>query len=387
MAERVPQAPQSGARSEPQANEVTDGIPLVDLREEIESLEPRLSKAIAVVLRSGRFILGPEVEAFESEVARYLGVEHAVALNSGTDALVIGLRGLGVGPGDEVITTSFSFFASAEAISQIGAVPVFADIEPRSLNLDPASVEARLSERTRAILPVHLFGHPADMRALRDLAEARGVPLLEDAAQAFGAEYAGVRVGSLGDAAAFSFYPTKNLAALGDGGMLATSREDVASAARSLRDHGASGRYVHDRLGYASRLDELQAAVLRVKLPHVDDWNTARRRVAAEYRKHLEALDVIPPAELAPARHVYHQFTVRIPDGRRDETKEKLASEGIASAVYYPVPLHRMPVYDLNLDLPQAERAASEVLSLPIWPTLDPARIQRVTSALAAALA
>ena len=284
-----------------------DGIPMLDLREEIESLEPRLRDTIAAVLRSGRFILGPEGEAFESEVARYLGVEHAVALNSGTDALAIGLRGLGVRPGDEVITTSFSFFASAEAISQVGAVPVFADGEPRSLNLDPASVEARLSERTRAILPVHLFGHPADMRPLRDLAEARGVPLLEDAAQAFGAEYDGVRVGALGDAAAFSFYPSKNLGALGDGGLLATSREDVASAARILRNHGASGRYVHDRLGYNSHLDELQAAVLRVKLPHVDGWNTARRRVAAEYRDHLETLEVIPPAELPPARHVYHQ--------------------------------------------------------------------------------
>ncbi len=360
---------------------------MLDLHAEIEALEPELTAAIGAVLRSGRFILGPEVESFEREVARYLGVAHAIALNSGTDALTIALRALGVGPGDEVVTTSFSFFASAEAIGQVGAVPVFVDIEPRSFNLDPASVAAHLSPRTRAILPVHLFGHPADMRALRSLAEEHGLPLLEDAAQAFGAEYDGEKVGSFGDAAAFSFYPSKNLGAYGDGGLLATSREDVAKTARILRNHGASGRYEHDRLGYNSRLDEIQAAILRLKLPHLDDWNAARRHIAEEYRELLATLDLFTPDELAPARHVYHQFTLRIGGGRRDAVREKLSAEGIASVVYYPVPLHRMPLYrGLDLELPEAERASREVLSLPIWPTLDSPRIQRVASTLRAAL-
>lgn len=362
---------------------------MLDLGAEIEALEPELIEAMRGVLHRGRFILGPEVDGFEREVARYLGVPHAIALNSGTDALIIGLRALGVGDGDadEVITTSFSFFATAEAIGLVGATPVFADIDPRSFNLDLASVEAKLSARTRAIVPVHLFGHAADMRALRRLADGRGVPLLEDAAQAFGAEYAGQKLGALGDAAAFSFYPSKNLGAFGDGGLLATTRDDVASAARTLRDHGATAPYVHDRLGYNSRLDEIQAAILRVKLPHIDEWNAARRRVAAEYGERLASLDVTPPTELPPARHVYHQFTLRIAGGRRDAVREKLAAEGISSVAYYPVPLHRMPIYAaLEPDLPEAERAASEVLSLPIWPALDSVRIERVVAALAAAL-
>ncbi len=358
-------------------------IPLLDLRPEIEQLQPELRAAIDRVVRSGRFILGPEVEAFEREISRYLGVAHAVTLNSGTDALIIGLRALGVRPGDEVITTSFSFFASAEAISHLGATPVFADIDPRSFNLDPASVEARLSSRTRVILPVHLFGQPANMTELARLAQHHDLPLLEDAAQAIGAEYAGEKIGTLGTAAAFSFYPSKNLGAFGDGGLLATGSAKVADEARSLRDHGATGPYVHDRLGYASRLDELQAAILRVKLPHLDAWNTARRHVADTYRKHLAAVDVATPAELPPAHHIYHQFTLRIPANKRDAAKEALAAEGIASAIYYPVPLHQMPVYGTpEVVLPESERAATEVLSLPIWPSLDSPRIEHIATTL-----
>ena len=364
-----------------------EAIPLLDLRPEIEQLQPELRAAIDRVVRSGRFILGPEVEAFEREISRYLGVAHAVALNSGTDALVIGLRALGVRPGDEVITTSFSFFGTAEAISQIGATPIFADIDPETFNLDPTSVEARLSHKTRAILPVHLFGHPASMTELTRLAEHHDLPLLEDAAQAIGAEYAGKKVGTLGKAATFSFYPSKNLGAFGDAGLLATSNADVADEARRLRDHGTCGPYVHDRLGYNSRLDELQAAILRVKLPHLDTWNTARRHIANTYRELLSSLDGVTPAELPPAHHVYHQFTIRITDNQRDAAKDKLAAEGISSVIYYPVPLHQMPVYEtLELSLPESERAATEVLSLPIWPSLDTPRIEHIADTVKKAL-
>ncbi len=370
---------------------------MLDLRPEIEQLQPELLAAVDRVMRSGRFILGPEVEAFEREICRYLGVGHAVALHSGTDALVIGLRALDIRPGDEVITTSFSFFATAEAISHVGARPVFADIDPKTFNLDPASVEARLSGKTRAILPVHLFGHPASTKELARLAEHHEVPVLEDAAQAIGAKYAGEKVGTLGTAAAFSFYPSKNLGAFGDAGLLATRGTDLADVAKSLREstagvgpfvqHGTSGAYSHDRLGYNSRLDEVQAAILRVKLPHLDTWNIARRHVADTYRKHLASADVATPAELPPAHHVYHQYTLRIHSNRRDAVREQLAAEGISSVIYYPVPLHRMSVYETSdVSLPESERAATEVLSLPIWPSLDTPSIERIAHILKKAL-
>ncbi len=370
---------------------------MLDLRAEIEQLLPELLAAIDRVVRSGRFILGPEVEAFEREICRYLGIGYAVALHSGTDALGIGLRTLDIRPGDEVITTSFSFFATAEAISHVGATPVFADIDPKTFNLDPASVEARLSSRTRAILPVHLFGHPANMTELARLAEHHDLPVLEDAAQAIGAEYADAKVGTLGTAAAFSFYPSKNLGAFGDAGLLATRSADLANVARSLREsaagvgpfvhQGTSGAYVHDRLGYNSRLDELQAAILRVKLSHLDTWNIARRHVADTYRKHLASADVATPAELPPAHHVYHQYTLRISSNRRNAVREKLAAEGISSVVYYPVPLHRMAVYETSdVSLPESERAATEVLSLPIWPSLDSPSIERIAHTIKKAL-
>ena len=370
---------------------------MLDLRPEIEQLQPELQAAMDRVVRSGRFTLGPEVLAFEREICRYLGVAHAVALHSGTDALAIGLHALDIRPGDEVITTSFSFFATAEAISHVGATPVFADIDPETFDLDPASVEARLSSRTRAILPVHLFGHPANMTELARLAEHHDLPVLEDAAQAIGAEYAGAKVGTLGTAAAFSFYPSKNLGAFGDAGLLATASADLADVAVSLREsaagvgpfvhHGTRDAYVHDRLGHNSRLDELQAAILRVKLPHLDAWNIARRHVADTYRKQLASADVATPAELPPARHAYHQYTLRIPSNRRDAVRERLAAEGISSVIYYPVPLHRMSVYETpGVRLPESERAATEVLSLPIWPSLDTPSIERIAHTLNKAL-
>jgi len=346
-------------------------IPILDLRPEIEALWDELQEAITRVLRSGQFILGPEVNAFEQEVAAYLGVKHAIGLNSGTDALVIGLRALGIGSGDEVITTSFTFFATAEAISQVGATPVFVDIDPKSFNIDPNLIEEKITPRTKAILPVHLYGRPAEMGAILDLADQYGLKVLEDCAQAFGASYHGKKVGTLGHAGAFSFFPSKNLGAYGDGGLLVTNDDQVAETARMLRAHGARRKYFNEAIGYNSRLDALQAAILRVKLPHVDAWNQARREAARRYN---ELLDDVPGLELPEVSegHVFHQYTVRVFEGRRDEVKRKLAEAGIGTMVYYPVPLHQLPVYaSLGYALPETERAAGEVLSLPIWPQIN----------------
>lgn len=347
-------------------------IPILDLRPEIEALWDELQEAITRVLRSGQFILGPEVNAFEQEVAAYLGVKHAIGLNSGTDALVIGLRALGIGPGDEVITTPFTFFATAEAISQVGAIPVFADIDPKSFNIDPNLIEEKITSRTKAILPVHLYGLPAEMDAILALAEQYGLKVLEDCAQAFGASYRGKKVGTLGHVGAFSFFPSKNLGAFGDGGLLVTNDDQVAEAARMLRAHGSRKKYFNEAIGYNSRLDALQAAILRVKLPYIDQWNEARRRVAKRYNELLKDIPgLVTPYEAPYSIHVYHQYTVRLTGGKRDKVKQFLADQGIGSMVYYPVPVHKLPIYaDHSVSLPEAEKAAAEVLSLPIWPEI-----------------
>ena len=400
----------------PDAPPDTSPIPLLDLEPEIEGLWDELNAAIQRVLRSGQFILGPEVRAFEEEVAGYLGVRHAVGVNSGTDALVIGLRALGVGEGDEVITTPFSFFATAEAISQVGATPVFVDIEPPGFNLDPGQVEAAITEKTKAILPVHLFGAPASMTQLMAIAEAHGLQVLEDCAQSFGATYegdctgcegahcdthrreglSGQMTGSIGHAGAFSFFPTKNLGAYGDGGLIATDDDGVAALARKLRKHGGSNKYHNEMLGYNSRLDALQAAILRVKLPHIDTYNRRRRAIAQRYNNLLaDVTGVVTPA--LPEGHVVHQYTVRIQgehsDGRqRDAVKRHLSEHDIGCKVYYPVPCHRMPVYDdagaddVAVSLPHAEQAAAEVLSLPIWPHADKRMQERVAATIRDAL-
>jgi dTDP-4-amino-4,6-dideoxygalactose transaminase len=359
-------------------------IPLLDLSPEIEATWDEIEAATLAVLRSGRFILGPNVEAFEREVADYLGVRHAISLNSGTDALVIGLVALGVRPGDEVITSPFTFFASAEAISMVGAKPVFVDIRPDLFTIDPERIEARITPRTRAIVPVHLFGHPADMEAISSIAERRDLRILEDVAQAFGASDRGRRLGSLGDAAAFSFYPSKNLAAFGDGGLLATDDDEVAAAARLLRTHGSLERDVHARLGYNSRLDEIQAAILRVKLTRVDRWNDQRRRVAHTYDRRLAGIAGIrTPAAEPEARHVYHQYTIRVGGGGRDALAAELDRAGIRTAIYYRTPVHRLEVYDGDSPpLPEAEAAAGEVLSLPMGPFLESESIDRVADAI-----
>ena len=363
-------------------------LPLLDLAPQTEALWPELTAAMEQVARSGHFIMGPNVRAFEEEIAAYLGVRYALGVNSGTDALVIGLRAAGVGPGDEVITSPFSFFATAEAISQVGARPVFVDIDPVSFNLVPDLVAQAVTERTRAIIPVHLFGQAADMDPILALAQERGLRVVEDTAQALGTEYKGRKAGTLGTVGAFSFFPTKPLGAFGDGGLLVTNDEAVAEESRMLRVHGARKKYHNEAIGYNSRLDELQAAILRVKLPHLDEWNEGRRVAAARYAALLAPVEgVVAPSEEAYGRHVYHQYTIRIRDGKRDLVQEKLAEAGIGTMIYYPIPIHRLPAYAGQYpSLPVAEAAAGEVISLPLWPEIEEEAQVRVVEALVWAL-
>ena len=363
-----------------------DPIPVLDLEPEIDALWEEVNAAVQRVLRSGQFILGPEVEALEAEVAAYLGVRHAIGVNSGTDALVLALRALGIGPGDEVVTTPFTFFATAEAVEAVGASVVFADVEPGSFNLDPERVAAAVTERTKALLPVHLFGRPADMNALLRIAERHGLAVVEDTAQAFGADVGRRKAGTLGALGAYSFFPSKNLGAYGDGGLVTTDDDGAAEAVRMLRAHGSKRKYHNETVGYNSRLDALQAAVLRVKLPHLDAYNDARRAVAARYNDALAGVEGVVTPELTEG-HVFHQYTVRILGGRRDAVADALKVRGIGTMVYYPVPCHRLPVYAGRPErFPEAERAADEVLSIPIWPQMGEPTQDRVVAALRAAL-
>lgn len=362
-------------------------VPLLDLQPEVDDLWDELNAAFQRVLRQQSFIMGPDVPALEAEIAHYLGLEHAIAVNSGTDALVIALRALGVGPGDEVITTAFTFFATAEAVTLLGATPVFVDIEPESFNLNVDQLEAAVTERTKAIIPVHLFGLPVQMDAVRAFARKHGLFVLEDVAQAMGARHRGQLTGTMGDIAAFSFFPSKNLGAYGDGGLIATSDDALAETCRMLRVHGARRKYFNEVAGYNSRLDTLQAAILRVKLPHLDRWNQARRTAAERYAELLEGLPLVLPTETPGMTHVYHQYTVRLSAGRRDAVQAALAEAGVGTMVYYPVPVHRLPLYQpLGHRLPEAEKAASEVLSLPMGPGLTADAQRRVAEALKDAL-
>lgn len=355
-------------------------IPVLDLGPELDSLASQLREAFERVLASRQFILGPEVESFESEVAKYLGAEYAIGVNSGTDALVIALRAAGVGPGDEVITVPFTFFATAEAISAVGATPVFVDVEPDGLTLNPDKLGPAVSDRTKAIIPVHLYGLAADLDRIMTFAQARGLAVVEDTAQALGGIYRGRRLGTLGLAGAYSFFPSKNLGGLGDGGLIATNDARVAREARMLRVHGAQRKYQNEAVGYNSRLDALQAAFLRVKLSHVDSWNSQRREAAARYRALLGQLEGVRMLKERPeAEHVYHQFTIRVEGGRRDHLAEWLTTHNIGSMVYYPNPVHLLPVYaGAHAHCPESEKAAKEVLSLPLWPTIAPSTQEEV---------
>jgi dTDP-4-amino-4,6-dideoxygalactose transaminase len=363
-------------------------IPQIDLKRQHEALRAELLEAAARVLDSCRFILGPEVQALERELAALCGARHGVGVNSGTDALLLALKAVGVKPGDEVITSAFSFVASASTVVMAGAVPVFADIDPQTYNLDPARLEAAITARTRAVVPVHLYGQPAAMDAITAVARARGLAVVADAAQAVGARYAELPVGAWGDAVCLSFYPTKNLGACGDGGMVLTTSDDVAERVRLLRDHGAPRKYMHVELGYSSRLDELQAALLRVKVKRLPGWNEARRRIARRYAELLASLPLTLPVERPPAWHIYHQFTVRT--GKRDALVAALGELGVGTSVHYPSTIPAQPAFaraEAPGSCPCAEAAAAEVLCLPCYPELSEAEVERVAAAVKEAVA
>lgn len=368
-------------------------IPMLDLTRSDETLKREIARAVAEIFATGRFILGPGVEAFEKAFAREVGADHAIAVSSGTDALLVALMALGIGPGDEVITAPFTFFASAGAVARLCARPVFVDIEPGSFNLDASRLEGAITPRTRAIQPIHLYGQCADMDSILEIADRRKIPILEDACQAVGAAHQGRAAGSIGRLAAFSFYPTKNLGAAGDAGAVTTSDDALAELLRSLRVHGSPHTYHHERVGGNFRMDALQAAVLSAKLPWLAVWNERRRAVAARYAELLAGAATEGrlrlPAEASGNRHVYHQYVVRVPN--RDAVRARLARDGISSAVFYPVPLHLQECFrDLGYregSFPEAERAAKEVLALPIFPELSDEEIERVAASLLAALA
>ncbi len=355
-------------------------VPFLDLSAQYRALEAEWFDAIRATGARGSFILGPNVQAFEQEFAQYVGVKHAIGVANGTDSLILSLRALGIGPGDEVITTPWTFFASAETVSLVGATPVFADIRPDTFCLDPESVAKCLTPRTKAILPVHIFGHAAEMDALMQIARDRKLAVIEDCAQSFGARSGGRVTGSIGDTGSFSFYPTKVLGGYGDGGMITTNRDDLNEHIRRLRNHGAVKPFLHSEIGMNSRLDEIQAALLRLKLREIDKDIAARRSVAAEYTRRFAGSPVRTPQALAPDAHVFNLYTVRLP--RRDVVREALVQAQIGHSLCYPQGLHLQDVYrDLGYrrgSLPATEQASTEVLSLPVYPGMPLADIERV---------
>jgi dTDP-4-amino-4,6-dideoxygalactose transaminase len=389
-------------------------VPPFSLNEQLAALGEDLDQAVLQVLRSGQYIGGTVISGFEEAFARAVEVPHAVGCNSGTDALILALRGLGLGPGDEVITASFSFFATAEAISAVGATPVFVDVDPASYLIDLDQLEAAITPATRALIPVHLFGRPVDMERVCAIAARHGLKVVEDCAQATGACWAGRPVGSWGDVGCFSFFPTKNLGGAGDGGAVTCRDPQLAQTMRELAVHGMPRRYLHTVLGYNSRLDAIQAAVLAVKLPHLSRWVEQRRAIAARYRQHLAGHELVQLPEAGPEGHSWNQFVVRVlacPPGARacggaascvpsadsaafglpesccrDWLKQQLQDAGVSTIIYYPIPIHRQPAYvELGYgpgSLPVTERLCSEVLSLPIFPELSEAQQQRVIEVL-----
>ncbi len=358
---------------------------MVDLREQMGSLWKQLAPELQEILLSGQFVRGPQLEAFEEEVATHLGVAHAIGVASGTDALHLALRATEIGTGDEVITTPFTFAGTAEAICHTGAHPRFVDIDPATYNLDPNRVEEAITPRTRAILPVHLFGQPVDMAGLGAIATDYGLEIIEDCAHSFGARRNHWATGAWGRAGAFSFFPTKNLGGAGDGGLITTHDTTLATRLQRMRNHGSNrSSIIHEERGFNSRLDEIQAVILRAKLRHIRAYNEGRRRVAAAYRRYLASTPVTLPEEVIEGSHVYHQFVIQV--GNRDEVQAALQAEGIASAAYYTVPLHHQPAFaefGQGGACPVTERIAQHALALPIYPELDKERVEQVASVVA----
>ncbi|MBW4470818.1 MAG: DegT/DnrJ/EryC1/StrS family aminotransferase [Stenomitos rutilans HA7619-LM2] len=372
-------------------------IPPFDLSEQYKTIGEEVNAAVLAVLASGRYIGGTIVESFEQQFANYIGTAECIACNSGTDALFLALRALNIQPGDEVITTPFTFIATAEVISAVGAKPVFVDIEAATFNLDLAQVEAAITDHTRVILPVHLFGQPVDLTRLLAIAQAHNLTVVEDCAQAVGAEWAAQKVGSIGHIGCFSFYPTKNLGACGDGGAVTTNDPEIATNIRMLRDHGRrAGGYYHEAIGVNSRLDAIQAAILQIKLRYLDTWNHQRRVVADRYQQLLQHVpSIVVPQEPAGGQGVWNQYTLRVLGAasnyelsdhcRRDQVRQRMQAEGVSSMVYYPLPLHLQPIYKQEpqaVHCPIAEQASAEVLSLPMFPELSPEAQDRVVYSL-----
>ena len=353
-------------------------IPILDLTAQYRSIKKEIDAAVMKVIESQHFILGPEVEAFESEVAAYCGTKYAVGVASGTDALILALKAFGIGEGDEVITTPFTFFATAESISLVGAKPVFVDIDPKTYCIDPELIEDKITKRTKAIIPVHLFGQCADMDRILEIAKINNLKVIEDTAQAMGAAYKGRQAGSMGDIGCLSFFPSKNLGGFGDGGMIITNNKEIADKVKMLRVHGSTIRYIHSAIGTNSRLDALQAAVLRVKLRHLNEWLKARRKAAEYYNSHLKDLSLITPYVPSYNTHTYHLYVLRV-----KPSPEKLAKflndAGIEARTYYPVSLHLQDCYKglgyKKGDLKESESASPETLAIPIYPELDAERL------------
>jgi dTDP-4-amino-4,6-dideoxygalactose transaminase len=364
-------------------------IPLADLKAQYLTLKAPIDAAIQDVIDRTDFILGKPVAPFEEAFARFCDVRHCIGVNSGTSALHLTFVAMGIGPGDEVISTALTFIATTEMLGWLGARPVFVDIDPRTYQIDPARIEAAITERTKAILPVHLYGYAAEMDAILEIARKHNLPVIEDAAQAHGTRYKGRRAGSMGQAACFSFYPGKNLGSYGDAGAVVTNDDDLAERMRVLRDHGRHDKYAHEILGFGYRISTLQAAILGVKLPHLEEWNVARRRHAARYRELLAGSDLVLPVQSDDVEPIYHQFVVRVKE--RDRVLAQLKANGIGAGVHYPIPLHLQPAYaHLGYqvgDFPNAEIAAQEVLSLPMFAELTDEQIQTVSRALLEAIA
>lgn len=368
-------------------------IPILNLTRQYEQLKTSIDEALIRVAASGHYILGPEVKAFEEEMARYLGVKHVIGCANGTDALFLALKALKIGAGDEVITTPFSYMATSESIVRAGAKPVFVDIEPDTMNMDVSLLEAALTPKTKAVLPVHIFGQAANMDEITRFARQHNLAIVEDCAQAIGSEYKGKKVGGIGEVGCFSFFPSKNLGAFGDGGMCTTNDDELAERLRMLRVHGSRKRYYHEESGLNSRLDEIQAAILRIKLPHIDEWNHARQAVADRYDAQLKPLAQFlkTPYRYTDSKHVFHQYTLQLQGAQaaklREQLQQALQQAEIQSMIYYPVPLYRQQTHaDLNLnpaDYPVCEEISDRVLSLPMFPELTLQEQETVTNALA----